>query len=237
MVFDAARGYVLLFGGQTHRGVMLGDTWTHSGGRWRSRWSWGWSQPQPRCGHSLAYDEDARCAVLFGGIAGGDRTLGDTWTFNGASWRSVPGPQPPARRYAAFAYDPELQGCVLHGGSVDDAGNDQFGDAWLFRDRHWSPLHDGFETDVRDDHGLAYHYAADTLVMLEGVGGERGILVRGTGGWEAADCDPLHPRHQCSQLAWDEDLAGLVMHGGEVCHRGAQFDATLVLRLAPERDG
>jgi hypothetical protein len=35
------------------------------------------------------------------------------------------------RRYAAFAYDPDLTGCVLHGGAADDTGRKIFGDAWL----------------------------------------------------------------------------------------------------------
>jgi hypothetical protein len=34
----------------------------------------------------------------------------------------------------------------------------------------------GFDTDVRDDHGLAYHRAAKALVMLDGRRGARGVL-------------------------------------------------------------
>jgi hypothetical protein len=169
--------------------------------------------------------------VLFGGIAGGDKPLGDTWIYNGSAWRRIDGPHPPARRYPAFAYDPRLEGCVLHGGAVDDAGEYQFGDSWLFRDQSWTRLPEGFETDVRDDHGLAYHRSAECLVMLDGLRGARGVLTNSNEGWEQATCVPLHPRHQCAPLAWDAGLDGLVLYGGETSHGGSQFDTTLVLRL------
>lgn len=236
MVYDTRRGCCVLFGGQGSRDEMLSDTWFYGGQRWR-RWrgSWFASRPRPRCGHSLAFNEEEGVAVLFGGIAKGDRSLGDSWLFDGTRWRRVRGPAPPARRYAAFAYDPVFEGCVLHGGSEDDHGRKQFGDTWLFRDGAWTRLSDSFDTDARDDHALAYHHAASALVMLGGLGGARGLLVRDSNGWRPAPVTPLHPRHQCAPLAWDASLNGLVLHGGEACHGGSQMDATLVLRLQERR--
>jgi hypothetical protein len=231
MVHDDARGISVLFGGQDRTGAMLGETWIYAGRRWRAQRSWWRRCPSPRCGHAMAYDEGQRQTVLFGGIDPRDRPLGDTWVFDG-SWHEIGGPGPPMRRYAALAYDPGFGGCVLHGGAVDDLGRQTFGDAWLFRDRAWSPLPAGFATDPRDDHGLAYHRAAGALVMLEGVAGARGILALSPAGWHPMMTEPLHPRHQCSPLAWDNGLDGLVLHGGEVHHRGPQYDETLVLRLA-----
>jgi hypothetical protein len=121
---------------------------------------------------------------------------------------------------------------------VDDAGRTGYQDAWLFRDRTWTRLPSQFEVDVRDDQGLAYHRAAGVTVMLEGVSGARGLLALRPGGWQQVEVTPLHPRHQCSPLAWNDELAGLVFHGGEVGHGGPQFDTTWVLRLvtAPQQD-
>jgi hypothetical protein len=232
MVFDERRGFSVLFGGQASTGAMLGDTWVYADRHWQSRRFW-WRRPESRCGHALAFDETEGVAVLFGGIGTLDRTLSDTWLFDGDFWQKLRGPGPKGRRYAAFAYDPGLQGCVLHGGAVDDAGRHQFGDAWLFRDRSWTPLPSGYETDVRDDHGLAYHHAAGMLIMLDGLGGTRGVLGASPGGWQGVACMPLHPRHQCSPLAWDDNLQGLIRYGGETGHGGSQFDATLVLKLDP----
>jgi hypothetical protein len=220
----------LLFGGQGGAGDFLGDTWTYSGRRWRRVRS-GAAAPSPRCGHCLAYDEQAGVAVLFGGIKPDDTPLGDTWLFDGVSWKGVNGPSPPARRYAAFAYDPDLNGCLLHGGAEDDHGRRTFGDAWLFQDNTWKRLGRSFETDPRDDHGLGYHRRAKRLVMLEGVAGARGILVREASDWGAVEASPLHLRHQCSPLAWDDELGGLLLHGGEARHGGPQFDKTLLLRM------
>jgi hypothetical protein len=149
----------------------------------------------------LAFDESAATVVLFGGIGRFDRPLGDTWLFDGSTWQPVAGPGPPAPRYAALAYDPLLKGCVLHGGAHDDLGRRTYGDAWLFTEKSWHPLGSDFDTDPRDDHGLAYHRLARRLVMLEGVGGARGILVREREGWHPAHVQSLHPRHQCSPLA------------------------------------
>jgi hypothetical protein len=231
MVYDALLGCSVLFGGQSNDGGMLGDTWFYEDRqwrRWRPRW---WSRmPRPRCGHALAFNEAEGLTVLFGGIARGDNTLGDTWVFDGRNWQIAPDPAPPPRRYAALAYDPYLQGCVLHGGSVDDHGHEQFADAWLFRGGGWLRLPHSFDADCRDDHGMAFHYAAQRLVMLEGINGARGLLVREASGWQNANLVEMHPRHQCSPLAWDIGLNGLVMHGGEARHGGPQMDATLALR-------
>jgi hypothetical protein len=230
MTYDPIRRCTILFGGQASSGRFLKDTWTYAHGGWQ-KWRPGWwaRRPSARCGHCLAFDETVGEVVLFGGIGWFDRPLGDTWLFDGNSWRPIGGRAPGARRYAAFAYDPELKGCVLHGGAEDDHGRRTFGDTWLFRERAWTRLGPSFDTDPRDDHGLAYHRSAKRLVMLEGIAGARGILVRDTSEWRRADTNPMHPRHQCSPLTWDEGLGGLVLHGGEERHGGPQFGATLVL--------
>jgi hypothetical protein len=234
MVYLVNRGQSLLFGGQGDSGDFLGDTWTYAGRRWQ-RVQHGGVSPSPRCGHCLAFDEQAGAAVLFGGIAPNDAPLGDTWLFDGSSWKQVAGKGPPARRYAALAFDPDLQGCLLHGGAEDDHGRRTFGDAWLFQKNAWKRLDTRFDTNPRDDHGLGYHRAARRLVMLEGVAGTRGILVREASGWQRVEANPLHSRHQCSPLAWNDDLGGLLLHGGEAGHGGPQFDTTLLLRMPPAK--
>jgi Galactose oxidase, central domain len=231
MAYLDNREQSLLFGGQGVTNDILGDTWTYSGRRWR-RVRPAAVPPPPRCGHCMAFDEQAGVAVLFGGIDAKLNSLGDTWVFEGNSWKEVRSTtSPPARRYAALAYDADLKGCLLHGGSEDEAGHRSFGDAWLFQDNTWKRLGSHFDTDPRDDHGLGYHRGAKRMVMLEGIAATRGILVRESTGWQTVEANPLHPRHQCSPLAWDADLGGLLLHGGEAHHEGPQFDVTLLLRM------
>ena len=227
MAYDAARANSVLFGGQGNRHQFLSDTWLYKDQQWRQSAA----GPSPRCGHVMAFDEAAAIAVLFGGVGPNKLSLGDTWQFDGTGWRTIPGAGPPARRYAAFAYDPDLKGCVLHGGSDDESGQRGFGDAWLFRNGAWTRMANGYDTEKRDDHGLAYHVAAKKLIMLEGLAGKPGLLVRDEGNWRRVAVSPTPPRHQCSPLAWDDGLNGLVMHGGETHHAGPQHDATWVLRF------
>jgi hypothetical protein len=178
----------------------------------------------------MAYDEAAGRVVLFGGINPGDCPLGDTWLFDGA-WHISRGAGPSPRRYAAFAYDPDLGGCVLHGGAQDDAGAVTYGDAWLFRESRWGRLAEGFSTRPRDDHGLAYHRAARRLVMFGGLSGGSRVLYRDNGHWQEVSATPLPPLFQCAPMTYDDQLGGIVLHGGESRHGGPQLDATLVLRV------
>src|SRR5438270_805038 len=116
-----------LFGGQGRTNDLLGDTWTYASRQWRQLRPR--TAPPARCGHCMAFDEQAGVAVLFGGIDGRMNSLGDTWVFDGDSWRETRGSGPPARRYAAMAHDPDAKGCLLHGGSEDESGRRSFGDA------------------------------------------------------------------------------------------------------------
>jgi hypothetical protein len=230
MAFDDRGGFTVLFGGQGTSRLMRADTWLHELGRWRRRSRWR-RRPARRCGHAMAFDEAAGHTVLFGGVDVFRRPLGDTWTFDGAAWRRVAGAGPPARRYPALAYAPDLGGCVLHGGAADDAGRRTFGDAWVLREGTWARLPRGFHTGPRDDHALAYHRVARRLVLFGGLAGEPGVLVASPHGWEPAAADRPPSRLQCSPLAWDDHLGGLVMHGGETGQGGPQSDVTRVLRV------
>ena len=147
MVYMDGHQQSLLFGGQGDTYELLGDTWTYSVRRWR-RVRPGVTAPSPRCGHCIAFDEQAEVAVLFGGVDAGMKSLGDTWLFDGTSWKRVHGSNPPARRYAALAYAPDLKGCLLHGGSDDESGNRSFGDAWLLRENTWERLGVGFRNEA-----------------------------------------------------------------------------------------
>ncbi len=236
MVYHSQGGYAILFGGQTDLAGFLpwnlGDTWLYADHEWKR---WGrlfQAHPSARCGHAFAFDENAGVAVLFGGISPIGKPLGDTWVFDGNSWKRVRGPSPSPRRYAAMAYDPELQGCVLNGGCEDDHGRCLFGDSWLFHNLSWQRL-DPALARICDDHALAYHQAAKRLVMFGGLAGPHGILLRTGGGWQSTDAQPMPPRHQCSPMVWSDDLNGLVLHGGEAHHAGRQFGTTWLLKYAP----
>jgi hypothetical protein len=89
MVYDEALGRVVEFGGNdgalapTGRSVRS-DMWALDGYSWYPvRTS---PTPPPRAYMSMVYDTDRHEVVVFGGMDGADRSLGDTWTWDGSTW-------------------------------------------------------------------------------------------------------------------------------------------------------
>lgn len=230
MVYDSKRNCTVLFGGQAPYVLMRADTWQYQDRAWTNVTGWFRKHPSPRCGHAMAFDESMGLTILFGGISQFDSPLGDTWTFDGENWERIAIDGPARRRYAAFAYDPSLGGCVLHGGAHDDNGRQKYGDTWLFRNGNWIDLGPDFVTMPRDDHGLAYFDDLKALIMLDGLSWRREVLTLGPDGWDEVEMANWHPRHQCSPMAYDRSRQCLVLHSGESGHGQPQFDETLFLQ-------
>src|SRR5438128_4978378 len=81
MAYDAARGQVVLFGGQD-ASSFFGDTWTWDGAAWTLRTPA--HSPPPMCCMGMAYDAARGQVVLFGGYD--FAPIGDTWTWDGTDW-------------------------------------------------------------------------------------------------------------------------------------------------------
>ncbi len=130
MAYDAQRGVTVMFGGAYPQGLR-GDTWEWNGTNWVDKTPPppGLS-PSPRYGQAMAYDSDRGVTILYGGQTGfafGADPLGDTWQWNGASWRQLEVDGPPPRTFVKMVYDRDRHQCVLFGG-YDGA---QFvGDTW-----------------------------------------------------------------------------------------------------------
>jgi len=111
MVYDAARGVTMLFGGAPGA-AFNNETWLWNGTAWSRRDVPG---PSPRTNHAMAYDSVRGVTVLFGGTtAAGDNA--ETWEWNGSAWsqRNVTGPSP---RFAhTMAYNAATGLTVLFGG-------------------------------------------------------------------------------------------------------------------------
>jgi hypothetical protein len=80
-----------------------------------------------------------------------------------------------------------------------------------------------------DDHQLAYHRAAEALVMCCGQRLPQAIFLRSPGGWKRTAAESMPPRHQCSTMVWSDILDALVIHSGETGQEGRQFDSTWLL--------
>jgi cysteine-rich repeat protein len=168
IVYDAARGRVVLFGGGRGDGTILNDTWVLSGNVWIP----GPEAPPElatRMLHSMAYDAANARVVLFGGF-NGDGFRNDTWFLEGESW--VPGPSAPPgltpRSGHTLAYDAGRRRTVLFGGR--DIGNVHKNDTWFLQGDSWVPgpsAPPGLAPRV--EHAMTYDPASGRVVLFGGV--------------------------------------------------------------------
>lgn len=160
MADDAARGEVVLFGGEDYRSALLSDTWVWNGTSWRETCGPGAAPcgPTPRAVHAMAYDGERKRVVMFGGgktlvkptdLHAGS-ALSETWEWDGATWRATCGATSatacaiPGLRGASMAYDPVRKRIVLYGGEGDRVGNDA-----SYVDRVWE--YDGLSWSKREE--------------------------------------------------------------------------------------
>src|SRR2546426_4963709 len=115
MVYDAADGYVLLFGGCCTGSPFLGDTWKFSAGSWTKL---DISGPSARfLDAGMVYDAADGYVLLFGGQdASSARYLGDTWKFSAGVWTNLAITGPSPRDDFGLAYDAADGYVVLYGG-------------------------------------------------------------------------------------------------------------------------
>ncbi len=125
VAYDAGSGVVVLFGGAVGFCAYpacaenLDDTWVYDPARntWEERSPA--TSPEPRHGHTMAYDAQSDRVVLFGGDTG-TGWLGDTWAYDADAdtWVEVTteeAPWPVAQQ--AMAYDATVDRIVLWGGA------------------------------------------------------------------------------------------------------------------------
>ncbi|MDQ1711167.1 MAG: large repetitive protein [Frankiaceae bacterium] len=185
LVYDAARGRVLLFGGTgTNGGATLDATtwaWTPATGTWRAAATTG---PSARRGAGLVYDPASRQVVLVGG-RDGTAASGETWTWNGARWtkeKSGPG----ARYNPGLVADAACRCVLLLGGQVG-AGS-PVSDSWRWNGSSWAavaphPVSRWYAM------GMAYDPGNRQVVAFGGFGEANGVQLVGEtwvwqgGGW------------------------------------------------------
>ncbi len=142
MAYDAHRERIVLFGGADTSAV-AGDTWEWNGAGWVRVSVAG---PEPRTFPAMTYDGRRRRIVLFGGNrvlfgkdpSADDTFLGDTWEWDGRTWRRVATSGPPARAEAAMAFDEKRGRAVLFGGyDRVDGKIRRLGDTWEWDGTRW----------------------------------------------------------------------------------------------------
>ncbi|MBK9129795.1 MAG: hypothetical protein IPM13_18730 [Phycisphaerales bacterium] len=180
MVWDAGRGLVVLFGGNAGARGQLDDTWEWDGNTWLNRTPA--SSPPRRAGHSMAYDARRGVVVLFGGYdqANSPQELGDTWEWDGVTWR-LRGTSGPGRwAWSSMCYDAMRGRTVLFGGGVPHTTVWPSGDTWEWDGATWTQRASTGPA-ARARHAMAYDAARGVCVMF---GGEDPAWARMTDTWE-----------------------------------------------------
>jgi len=140
MVYDSARGTVLMFGGgpfeATATAPLSNELWSWDGSSWRRLAADG---PSPRRDAFFVFDSARERAVLFGGVTKFSPTTvaSDTWEWDGSAWKQVATTGPSGRQIAGGGYDAQRRRVVLYGGS----GTDHFAtttDTWEWDGASWA---------------------------------------------------------------------------------------------------
>jgi len=166
MVYDEARGRVVLFGGvDSGTGNLLGDTWEWDGTAWIAKAPA--MSPSARAGHAMAYDSARGRVVLFGGKESGLSGSGrrnDTWEWDGSTWTLVATDVSPSARVGhAMAYDRATASVVLFGGFD---GSIQ-GDTWVWDGHVWKEISQRIPT-ARQGSAMVFDAARGRAVLFGG---------------------------------------------------------------------
>jgi len=169
IAFDAARGQVVLFGGQDNDFVPLNDTWVWTGQAWEEKTGLT-PIPEGRTGPAMAYDEKTQRMVLFGGWGQGGR-LNDTWAWDGQKWELLMAPEevPQARDMHVMAYDRFNEQVMMIGGGEKTADYPFF-ETWALADAGWRVA--DHVPVPRRYHAAAFDVKRGQMVVFGGVYGQ-----------------------------------------------------------------
>jgi len=189
MVYDAARGNTLLFGGEIFGFGPLGETWTWSGVSWNQLRPP--VAPPPRLGHAMAYDSQRSRVVLFGGDF-----LDDTWEWDGTNWiERVPAQRPGSRSGHRMAYDSSRGRVVLYGGYGG------LEDTWEWDGTNWVELRPAQTPGPRLSFGMSYDPIARVVVLTGG------NAAGDTWQWDGANWTPIATAGRApwsGNMVWDD---------------------------------
>ncbi|MFT3693131.1 MAG: hypothetical protein QM831_08310 [Kofleriaceae bacterium] len=218
--YDSHRDRVEVFGG-LGTGTTLADLIEWDGETWIRPYQA--TAPSPRDTPAMAYDADLGVTLLFGGELQNLVVYGDSWTWDGNTWRVVDGVGPQPSSAAAMAYDPRDKVVVLFGGltgvataSPSSGETWEWNGAWIKQSRAVAPT-------KRYGASMAYDPKHGAIVMAGGVASRTNPQQTVAETWTYAN----HTWTQVANantpvnlaggvLAWDPQLEKLVWFGGRV---------------------
>lgn len=184
-------------------------------------------RPPGRLLPAMASDPATGNLVMFGGLGnidpqtGSRPTLGDTWVWNGLTWRQVhPPASPSARTAAAMAADPATGTVVLF-------GDDSIGETWTWdgRTETWTMNVTAGTPGPRRGASMATDKSTGTVVLFGGAtsGQARNDTWVWNGGqktWTLRVPLASPPARLGANMAADPATGALVLFGGQVFDGG-----------------
>lgn len=204
MTYDAADGYVVLFGGAEGVGnqlppssggvpppipdiLPLGETVTYSQGVWSPQ---NLAGPSPRYGAAFVYDPELGTAILYGGtnrttLSPAPADFNDTWAFSGGAWSiQTTGPGPGPLWDGSMAYDPTSLDLILFGGALPNGIPN--GSTWSYSSSGWSLKNssDWLGTGIAPRWGAATTFDVwDDYILLAGGSSSSGAGLSDVWSW------------------------------------------------------
>ena len=244
MVYDAADGYPLLFGGYGPKGIVnashaLGDTWFWNAtgygkvGNWTQVKTGGvycGTQAEGKCGATaapserwqiqLGYDVADHEVVLFGGFNNSAGTFSDTWTYSAGVWTKLsPTTSAWGRWGGAIAFDSTDNYLLMWGGGY--IYNTPVDGVWKFVAGNWSEVAPGTGPPGVYAPAMAYDAVDGYVVFFGGESSLTGLLdqtwLYNSGVWTQ---DPLTsaqqpPARAFASVTWDAAHGYVLLFGGE----------------------
>lgn len=176
MTYDAADGYVLLYGGYNSSSGYLHDSWGFASGVWTTLNVT--ATPAAENAAGMTYDSTDGYVLLFGG-GNGVNTFNATWTYSNGIWTNISskvvGSSPGARDYPGLVDDSYDGYVLLYGGDAGGGvlgGGTDYSDTWEFVGGTWTQLTPSHSpTPVRQFAGVVYDARDSTTLLFGGISG------------------------------------------------------------------
>lgn len=181
--------------------------------------------PPAEFGMAMAYHEKLGGVVMFGGRAkAGKELLDQTWLRKEGNWQRIlaDGAAPPARDYAAVAYDSKRGVIVLYGGR--DLRGNPLSDIWELDAKGWTRCTPkNFAAEARAAASLVYDSHRGVCVLVGGLGLHKSgvaevrseVLEWDGKDWAKATNLKTAPALFGAAATYDEQRRSIVVHGGQ----------------------
>ena len=221
MVYDLARGRMVLFGGTSGQGATpRNDTWTFDGTTWTDHGAA--SSVNPRSQPALCYAPGLG-TVMFGGGVYPTAYFDDTWVFSGNTWQAHFSTNRSAPRMGHdMVWASGWRIIVMFGGY----NGGTLGDTWSLgpsgSGAQWMPMLVVGGIPPRQGHAMAFDRRRNRVVVFGGADaigqflGDTWELSRATPGWQWNQRTPAQspPRRWAHEMAHDPSRGVTVLTGG-----------------------